>query len=422
VVAPARPVTLRVAALGAEPLVVEELFGLTEPDREQGTPELFHRISLVGRRAKALELLAAVTPSAQAGLRRPLAALEATFQAAPPEVLAAALDHPFLHTQLRLVEGVDDARLFRGPLDVALGLARFFVGVAEFAFVLPERLLAGGFYLPHQNAVLTGPGPVAVVSTTSQVELTFTSGERITLPAAGEPGLEAPQLRCLGRRQGLALMNGVPEVCGPVGRLLEEGQNRGGLAEARALESGWLPPERDLVALEQGLELLGTVWPEALQSTLRTFRGLVAVPHRLDGHFLSLTTGRLRGALIAGLVEPVQVGDSLIHEGAHTRLWPVFEVDPLLVGEDRAVHPSPWRRDPRPLKGLLNGVHAFANVCQYYQRIARRAPWAADTAAEKLAYHAPKVREAWAYLRDHAEPTPLGALLFAQLSAAVEGL
>ena len=409
-------VTLK-GAFGA--LELEELFGLCEPDSEQGAPELFHRASLVARRGKALAVLEQAEALAQPHLRTPLAALRRTFEAVSPEGLAAALDHPFAHTQLRVLEAPGDEALFGGPLYAALGLARFFVGTAHFSFVLPDELLARGFYLPHQNAVLLGPGPVAVVSTPTQVELTFPSGARVTVPEGGRPGFEHPQVVFLPRRQGLALLNGAPEVCGPVGRLLEAGQNRGGLPEAAALAQGWTPPERDLVALDEGLALLAAIWPEAAAATTRTFKGLVAVPHRMDGHFLSLTTGRLRGALIAGLVEPVQVGDSLIHEGAHTRLWPVFEVDPLIQGEDRAEHPSPWRRDPRPLKGLLNGVHAFSNVCQYYRRLAERAPWAGEVAAQKHALHAPKVRQAWAYLKAHAEPTPLGALLFAQLEAAV---
>lgn len=400
---------------------VNELSGLCLPDTEPGSPEFFHRLSLVSRRSRAGQLIDSAEAETGRAWRAPVAAVRALFDAASPEQLAAALDHPLVHSQLCLQEQTDDRVANGGDPSAAVGLARYFVGLAEFDFVFPREVFrSGGLLLPHQNVLLRADGPVAVRSRRDAVEFTWNSGERVTMPTHGlMTGLQHDLFESLPRVKGLPVLNGAAEVCVPLADLLEAGQNRGPLAEARALAEGWRPSDGELAIFGAGLDLLRELWPEAAAAHARTFGAVVAVPHRHDGHFLSLTTGRFRTGLVAGLVTPVQVADSLMHEGAHNRLWPVFEFDPLIAGADSAVHPSPWRRDPRPLKGLLNGVHAFANVCLYYQRLARAVPDARQIAEQKLEFHSPRVRQAWQYLRGRAEPTPLGALLFNQLEALV---
>jgi len=403
---------------------VRELSGLSLPDAQPGSPEFFHRLSLVSRRSRAEQLIASAEANAGAAWRAPLAAVKALFEAVGPQQLAQALDHPLVHSQIRLQDQPGDGALYGSGADAAVGLARYFVGRAEFDFVLPAQAFrSGSFLLPHQNVLLRADGPVALRSRQDCVELTWNSGERVTMPTDGlMPGVQHDLLESLPRVKGLPVLNGAAEVCAPLADLLEVGQNRGPLAEARALAEGWRPSDSDLGIFEAGLDLLQELWPQAAATHLRTFGAIVAVPHRHDGHFLSLTTGRLRAGLVAGLVTPVQVADSLMHEGAHNRLWPVFEFDPLIAGPDSAAHPSPWRKDPRPLKGLLNGVHAFANVCLYYQRLAAAVPEARQLAEQKLEFHRPRVQQAWRYLSTHAEPTALGALLFSQLEDVVAGV
>lgn len=58
----------------------------------------------------------------------------------------------------------------------------------------------------------------------------------------------------------------------------------------------------------------------------------------------------------------VQAG-ALVHEAAHQRLDSARGVAPLLLpGIDDAIYTSPWRTDPRPIRGVLAGVHAFVAV------------------------------------------------------------
>jgi HEXXH motif-containing protein len=138
------------------------------------------------------------------------------------------------------------------------------------------------------------------------------------------------------------------------------------------------------------------------------------------GHVTSVTLGRLQGALIASLRDPVQVADALCHEGSHTRLGLLLHLDALLEDDGAAIHPSPWRQDPRPLKGLLNGVHAFVNVCEFYRRLASAEPTLAAAAEGVRELQRGRVLQAWDYLTSRARPTALGAFVMDDLAAAVE--
>ena len=140
------------------------------------------------------------------------------------------------------------------------------------------------------------------------------------------------------------------------------------------------------------------------------------------GHVTSVTLGRLQGSLIASLRDPVQVADALCHEGSHTRLGLLLHLDPLLQDDGAAVHPSPWRQDPRPLKGLLNGVHAFVNVCEFYRRRALKEPTLAAAADDVRELQRARVLQAWDYLEARADPTTLGQFVMDDLAAAVEAL
>src|SRR5690606_33057915 len=126
-----------------------------------------------------------------------------------------------------------------------------------------------------------------------------------------------------------------------------------------------------LAALEEGLYLLRDVWPEAHDASQRLLRSVVVLEHSSD-LVLSFTDGRWLGVLFASCREAFQVAGSIVHETAHARLAPLLSLGPLLLGDDASTHRSPWRSDPRSLHGLLNGVHAFTNVCTFYRRLMER--------------------------------------------------
>jgi len=79
-------------------------------------------------------------------------------------------------------------------------------------------------------------------------------------------------------------------------------------------------------------------------------------------------------------------------------------------GQEAIGFVSPWRPDLRPLRGLVDGVHAFLNVCRYHQRLRERFP---DARASAVIYERQKrnVIQANTLLRTHGIPTELGRKL-----------
>ncbi|REE95478.1 HEXXH motif domain-containing protein [Thermomonospora umbrina] len=72
--------------------------------------------------------------------------------------------------------------------------------------------------------------------------------------------------------------------------------------------------------------------------------GLSAPP---DAHFLAVT---------------------LAHEVQHTKLSALLDVVPLTVPEDGSRYYAPWREDPRPAAGLLQGTYAHLGIAGFWRR------------------------------------------------------
>ena len=318
------------------------------------------------------------------------------------------------------------------PVAWCLALPRFLVGAPDVremqVFFHPSVVPPDGLYLPHLHALLSaGPtgGPVAVAVGPVNLRFTWTDGNVLTLPRSRE-GLDALRGQALPRLQLLPwlsrwrLLNGAPEVQAATARFWEA--MRGPAVRAADLAAGWRSGPEEHRVFAEGLALLEHVWPEAAASAMRNVRGLVFLPHKGDGHYHSYTTVKLHGAVVTTALNRVQVADVLVHEAAHTRMSPLFELDPLIEDDGQAIHPSPWRQDPRPLKGLLNGVQAFANVHHFFQRLPELPDWPRSRTERILEEQKAKLITGWRYLTEHTEPTPLGALVFEELDRAVGAL
>jgi HEXXH motif-containing protein len=65
--------------------------------------------------------------------------------------------------------------------------------------------------------------------------------------------------------------------------------------------------------------------------------------------------------------ESVVLAETLVHEFQHLKLCAVVDLVPLLGGgRDRLCY-APWRGDPRPLTGLLQGAYAYLGVTGFWR-------------------------------------------------------
>jgi hypothetical protein len=84
---------------------------------------------------------------------------------------------------------------------------------------------------------------------------------------------------------------------------------------------------------------------------------------------LSASSGDSSGsALISMPADPLQLAVTLVHEFQHIKLGGVLHLLTLTADDDRERLYAPWRDDPRPVSGLLQGVYAFLGVTDFWRR------------------------------------------------------
>lgn len=276
--------------------------------------------------------------------------------------------------------------------------------VRDIAFILPPCLFYQGvFYLPHIHALLlsgTEGTTIAVVEKQGKTRFVWSDGQSITLPNDGSglpAGFRHPRLAALPRIGRFAILNGVPEVVPllssfdpAAGEEIKEGADRISLA----------------------LELLEQIWPYAFHAIRRHVKAFCILKQR--GYSRSHSPPELPGAILMSADDVERIGDLLCHESSHVRMNVFRLYDPIARAHDpkaeAAGFVSPWRPDLRPLKGLVDGVHAFLNVCRYHRKLGewRDGAWIPGAIYERQKQN---VIQANALLQRHAAPTRLGVML-----------
>ncbi|MEV0458129.1 HEXXH motif domain-containing protein [Catellatospora methionotrophica] len=73
-----------------------------------------------------------------------------------------------------------------------------------------------------------------------------------------------------------------------------------------------------------------------------------------------------------GLTRPASAADlavTMVHEFQHSKLSGLLDITPLTDPADTRRYFAPWRTDPRPLAGLLQGVYAFVGVADAWRAL-----------------------------------------------------
>lgn len=276
--------------------------------------------------------------------------------------------------------------------------------VRNVTLVLPPSLFTDGrLYLPHIHALLAhGPLAVtlAVVMDGDNSRFVWSDGLSLTLPNYGDrlpPLFRHPRLTPLPFLGGFPVLNEVAEV-------------------APFLVS-FGPAKNDEVRLaaprfEAALEVLSQIWPVAYHALRRHAKALCILTQR--SYSRSHSPFELPGTILMSLDDVGCIGDLLCHESSHIRMNIFRLYDPIATTSkpelEAAGFVSPWRPDLRPLRGLVDGVHAFLNVCHYHRRLQARFP---GMSASHVIYQQQKrnIIQANKTLREEAIPTRLGAML-----------
>jgi hypothetical protein len=65
--------------------------------------------------------------------------------------------------------------------------------------------------------------------------------------------------------------------------------------------------------------------------------------------------------------DAVTLAEALVHEFQHIKLGALMHLVPLTDQDDGERYYAPWRDDPRPLGGLLQGVYAFFGIAGFWR-------------------------------------------------------
>ncbi|GAB1508994.1 HEXXH motif domain-containing protein [Actinophytocola sp. KF-1] len=145
----------------------------------------------------------------------------------------------------------------------------------------------------------------------------------------------------------------------------------------RGLHEPTLPRRLDATEVDAWRRLLAGAWdlvcrhlPERAGTFSAGLDSLVPV-RAVRFQTMSASSGEAFGsAVIAEPDDSVTLGATLVHEFHHIVLGGVLHLARLQEEDRRERFYVPWRPDPRPLSGALQGIYAFFGVTEFWRAIA----------------------------------------------------
>ncbi|MFG3299234.1 HEXXH motif domain-containing protein [Micromonospora chersina] len=135
--------------------------------------------------------------------------------------------------------------------------------------------------------------------------------------------------------------------------------------------------------LARAWELLVREQPSCALAITGIVRTLAPVPRRERFRPLSASgTEAFGGILLSQPDDTLQLAVTLVHESQHQKLGALSHLLTLCEADGRRRYYAPWRDDPRPLPGVLQGAYAFAGITQFWRVRRQQAPPGERAAAE----------------------------------------
>jgi HEXXH motif-containing protein len=175
-------------------------------------------------------------------------------------------------------------------------------------------------------------------------------------------------------------------------------------------------------------KLLDGAWTILCEDHAATARALAEgvvslVPLPVDelGTTRSASTGEAFGSvMVSPPADEVDLAVSLVHEFQHIKLGGLLHLMPLTDDDGEAIRHAPWRDDPRPLSGLVQGVYAFYGIADFWRTRRLVSQGAHRRIADfEFAYAGGQVREALTALTASDGLTDAGRTLVDGLAARV---
>lgn len=329
-------------------------------------------VGLLGaaQRSKQILLVRRVLDAAEAsghpraGAARQAYALLAAVQERSPAAADAVLRHPAVEGWARAaVAAAGSGPGEPGPADPArlAALAAAAAVRAGHPCAIDVPVVDGAVVLPSLGRAEAGAGAGSARLTVDSggAELVWPGG-RLALPA--DPHSDAPGWHGLRRLRATAggrtlqlLIDDVDPFRMPGSQALGE---RLDAAEA----------EHWRAAFADAWTLVVTGHPELAEEVAAAIRVLTPLTPPPGGH-VSATSRETFGTIaLSTPVDGCALAVAFAHETQHAKLSALLDVVPMTLPDDGRRHYAPWREDPRPIAGLLQGCYAFLGVAGFWLR------------------------------------------------------
>lgn len=288
-------------------------------------------------------------------------ALLSKVQEAAPETVSRALLHPHVGAWLvqslqRLHDpGADRKAIVHDLLHLG-GVAIAAAAQAGIAFELERRTQDGLLFLPMIGLAMDLTGLVTVVSDGARSRVL--SGDDVVEMSSNAAPAWLPVRRLLADEGGLSLMVDLDD-----------------LDPYRAHNHPAVAGRLSDVEVRHWQETFTGAWsllvhdhPEHAQALQIGLRSLVPQESDDPNRSISATSTDAFGAIaLSRPSDARQLGVTLIHEFQHGKLGALLDLAPLHAENSSARYCAPWRDDPRPLGGLLQGTYAFLGVTDFWR-------------------------------------------------------
>jgi uncharacterized protein len=135
-------------------------------------------------------------------------------------------------------------------------------------------------------------------------------------------------------------------------------------------------------ALEQGWRVLAAVHPVAAAEAAAAISVIVPLRRSVFGHISSSSPDTFGAVAMSEPPDPDTCASTLIHEMQHVKLCAMLDIVRLTRPDDGRRFYAPWRDDPRPVAGLLQGAYAFVGVTEFWRRRRQLAAGQAELRAD----------------------------------------
>lgn len=177
--------------------------------------------------------------------------------------------------------------------------------------------------------------------------------------------------------------------------------------------------------LTEAFEIMEKCNPLIAEELIFILRSIVPVTSNHSEQSISCSNRDFWGAIQMSPHPGIALTEVLTHEYRHNILNAIMDADPVVDESSprEAIFYSPWRKDPRPLHGLIHGIYSFMEVVGFYQsyleRYGPRAPQA-DLAEERFVSNAYRLKIAADEFGQHAKLTPFGHEFFEGIQRRVD--